>query len=167
MSDPQLHSIHLGESPRRDLFRQARNQLEGACGTQTLTGYPPPTPSDQVLGDGITVSVQPIGENAGPTYFFLKDGNDIHPLTVGVNSVGRLPDNNVVIKDEHVSRRHCAVVVHSNGSCEVHDIASKNGTLLNGKRISGPTRLKPGDYLLLCSRKLQFLVEAPAAVPAG
>ena len=56
-----------------------------------------------------------------------------------------MPDNDVVVADPSVSRRHCAVVVHTGQTCEIHDTASKNGTYLNGRRIDGPTRLAGGD----------------------
>jgi hypothetical protein len=157
MSEQHLQSVHLTDNPRRDLFRQARLQLEGACGLPTLLGAPP-TPSAEVALDAVTRTIAPMTPG-GPCHFHIKDGDQLHPLTVGVNTVGRLPDNNVIIKDEHVSRRHCAVVIHTNGQAEVHDIASKNGTLLNGKKISGPTRLRPGDQITLCTKKLLFVME--------
>jgi hypothetical protein len=158
MNDPHLHSLHLGDNPRREMFRQARVQLEGACGTQTLDGSPL-LPEADVQPEAETRCLPPMIAG-GPTCFFIKDGDQLLPLTVGVNSIGRLPDNNVVIRDEHVSRRHCAVVIHTSGQCEIHDVASKNGTLVNGKKIVGPTRLKPGDSLLLCTKRLQFVLEA-------
>ena len=88
------------------------------------------------------------------------------PVKIGMNSVGRLPDNDVVIDDPTVSRRHCAVVVHSDLSIELHDVASKNGTLLNGRKINGPTRLKDGDEITLCERRLQFLVVVDQKSPS-
>jgi len=92
---------------------------------------------------------------------YLKDGSNVYPLHLGMNSVGRLPDNDVVVRDECVSRRHCAVVIHSDLRCELHDVASKNGTILNGKKIPGPTRLQSGDQVTLCNRRLTFhIVEA-------
>lgn len=160
MSEAHLQSIHLTDNPRRELFRQARIQLEGACGLPTLLGVVPP-PGAEIALDSVTRTIAPMTPG-GPCHFMLKDGEQLHPLTVGVNTVGRLPDNNVSIRDEHVSRRHCAVVVHTNGQCEVHDIASKNGTLLNGKKIAGPTRLRVGDQLTLCTRKLTFVAEPTA-----
>ena len=77
---------------------------------------------------------------------------------VGLNSVGRLPDNDVVIDDATVSRRHCAIVVHSDMSIEIHDVASKNGTLVNGTKLAGPTRLRDGDEIGLSERRLTFLL---------
>ena len=86
----------------------------------------------------------------------LADGRS-QTLHIGVNPVGRLPDNSVVISDAHVSRRHCAIVVHASKKCEVHDMASKNGTFVNGAKISGPTLLKPGDEIGLGEYRLTFL----------
>ncbi len=62
----------------------------------------------------------------------------------------------MVVNDSYVSRRHCAVLIHAGKGCELHDTASKNGTYLNGNKISGPTRLKPGDEIRMCGKQLVF-----------
>jgi len=98
--------------------------------------------------------------------FYLKDGANVYPLHLGLNSVGRLPDNDVVIRDECVSRRHCAVVIHHDMRVELHDVASKNGTLLNGKKIPGPTRIQSGDQIILCGRRLTFHITETPPVPS-
>ena len=49
---------------------------------------------------------------------------------VDVLSVGRLPDNDVVIDHTSVSKRH-AEVRWDNGRCVVVDLNSTNGTLVN------------------------------------
>ncbi len=163
MSDPQLNSIHLGDLPRRDAYRQARLQLEGACGGRTLAGALPPHDVDQT---GMTRDA-PLLMAGGAAHLWLKDGEHFYPLLVGVNTIGRLPDNGVVIKDEHVSRRHCALVIHTNGNVEVHDFASKNGTILNGKKITGPTRIRPGDSLVLCNHPLHLVAEDNPKIVTG
>ena len=155
MSDPRFLSVHLEGLPRRDAFRAARERLRDGCGMLTLAGdlaFLDELPSPRDLDGQTATLVVPSG------MFWVQDGESLHPLTAGVNSVGRLPDNSVVIRDECVSRRHCAIVIHRNGSCEIHDVASKNGTLVNGHKISGPTRLKPGDRITLCNRQLVFLI---------
>ncbi len=166
MSDPRFQSLHLEGQPRRDLFRAAREQLRAGVGTNTLAGDLGLLASDQPAGDGPTIAIQPGGgvPAAGPLACFLRDGPDVHCLHVGVNSVGRLTDNDVVIRDDHVSRRHCAIVVHSDFRCDLHDVASKNGTWLNGRKIAGPTRLHPGDQIILCGRRLTFVMSEPGAV---
>ncbi len=152
MPDPQFHSLHLDGLPRQIEFRAARQRMELGCGQLTLGGDLGWLEDDD-SGEGET---RP-GPNLNRT-FWVQDGERLYTLSVGVNSVGRLPDNSVVLRDECVSRRHCAIVVHRDGSCELHDIASKNGTVLNGARIHGPTKLRPGDKIALCAKQLVFLV---------
>jgi FHA domain-containing protein len=164
MSDPRLHSLHLEGQPRRDLFRAARQAIQSACGSQTMAGDLRML-DDEARLDASTLAVPPggiLGGVAGRFTFYLKDGSNVYPLHLGLNSVGRLPDNDVVVRDECVSRRHCAVVIHHDMRVELHDVASKNGTLLNGKKIPGPTKMQSGDQITLCGRRLTFhIVEVP------
>ena len=152
MSDPRFQSVHLeGHQTRREQFRIARRALEEQCGDHTLAGDLGMLAADDP-GDGPTLAT-PLGLSHA---YWLTDGSQTHQLSVGVNSVGRLPDNQVVIRDEHISRRHFAIVIHSDGRCEIHDIASKNGTVLNGSKINGPTKLAPGDEITVCTRRMKF-----------
>jgi len=152
VADPHFHSLHLDGSPRQAEFRAARQKMELGCSQLTLGG------DLGWLSDGDSDSRETrLGPNPART-FWVQDGERLYTLSVGVNSVGRLPDNSVVLRDECVSRRHCAIVVHRDGSCELHDIASKNGTVLNGSRIHGPTKLRPGDKIALCAKQLVFLI---------
>ena len=168
MSDPRLHSLHLEGQPRRDQFRAARQAIQAACGSQTLAGDLKLLDEEERL-NAPTVAAPPGGvpgsSVAGRFTFYLKDGTNVYPLHLGLNSVGRLPDNDVVVRDECVSRRHCAVVIHHDLRCELHDVASKNGTLLNGKKIPGPTKLQSGDQITLCGRRLTFHITELAADP--
>ena len=155
MADPQFQSLHLEGLPRQIEFRAARQKMELGCGQLTLGGD-----LGWITDDGSTGGETRLGPNLART-FWVQDGELLHTLSVGVNSVGRLPDNSVVLRDECVSRRHCAIVVHRDGTCELHDIASKNGTILNGARIQGPMKLRPGDKIALCAKQLVFLVRDP------
>ncbi len=160
MIDPRLQSMHLESAPRRDDFRRARQRVQGALGSHTLAG-------DLRLlqqGDGRDITSVPGSSPSAPANgvcWLLDHGQQI-PLKVGLNSIGRLPDNDVVIDDATVSRRHCAIVVHSDLSVELHDIASKNGTTINGHKMGGPTRLKDGDEITLCERRLVFVMKSGA-----
>ena len=125
--------------------------MELGCGQLTLGGD-----LAWIIADDSAGEMRPDPTSAKT--FWVQDGEKVYTLAVGVNSVGRLLDNSVVLRDECVSRRHCAIVVHRDGSCELHDIASKNGTVLNGARIHGPTKLRPGDRIALCAKQLIFLI---------
>jgi hypothetical protein len=161
MPDHRFHSLHLEGQPRLGAFRAARAAVERACGSQTLAGEPLVDDNDLRADTILADHAPPVNPLAHQFAAYLKDGTNVYPLHIGMNSVGRLPDNDVIIRDECVSRRHCAIVVHSNFACELHDVASKNGTLLNGKKIPAPARLQAGDQITLCNRRLTFhIVEA-------
>lgn len=157
MTDPRFNSIHLETQPRREDYRRARERLFAMCGMRTLA-IDHEVHAEEGVGHPHTVIDNLDRDQAPPpgVTFWLVDKDGLYPLKPGLNSIGRMPDNDVVIADGSVSRRHCAVVVHVSRGCEVHDTASKNGTFLNGKRISGPTKLKNGDEIRMCDRSLTF-----------
>jgi hypothetical protein len=159
MVDPRLNSIHLADARRLD-YRHAREVLLQSRGYQTLCAVA--ELPDAVQGQ--TYVEAPDREPAGATYW-LADSKRIYPLKVGINTVGRSADNDVVVQDGCVSRRHCAILVHITSGCELHDTASKNGTLLNGTRISGPTKLRPGDEIRMCDQ--QYIFQARSDAPLG
>ena len=162
MADAEhLRSVHL-DLPRRQDFRRAREILLNACGPNTRA-VRPDDPRETPDNDGRTM-IQHMEDRAPPDLEqWLMDKDSIYPLKPGVNTIGRLPDNDVVINGPYVSRRHCAILVHSANACELHDIASKNGTYLNGRPLGGPTRLATGDEIRMCDRNLVFVSRhAPA-----
>lgn len=69
-----------------------------------------------------------------------------HALHEGDNLVGRDLLAEVRIDEHTVSRRHALIRV-SDGSATLEDLASKNGTAVNGVQASTTTRIGPGDIL--------------------
>ncbi|HEY2321574.1 MAG TPA: FHA domain-containing protein [Thermoanaerobaculia bacterium] len=49
-------------------------------------------------------------------------------------TVGRDPGNDIILRDPKVSRHH-AEIVFERGFFVLHDLASANGTFVNGKRV--------------------------------
>ena len=157
MADPRLNSVHL-ELPRRQEYRRARELLLRARGTHTICGSR--EEGSQLFGH--TVIQRHDGSTSAPMACWLVDGEFLYPLKIGINTVGRSGDNDVVVEDAYASRRHCAILVHSNKSYELYDTASKNGTYLNGVRLAGPTRLRPGDEIQICEQKYVFQARSDA-----
>ncbi len=158
MSDPRFNSVHL-PAPRRQDYRRAREELFQSCGNRTLLADNHKAPS----------SSHTIQQNCGAVPapvdadYWLMDKEYVYPLKIGLNTLGRSPDNDVVVPDEFISRRHCAIVVHlHNGICEIHDTASKNGTFLNGSKLATPTSLQPGDEIRVCERRFVFVTRDAA-----
>ncbi|HEX5271284.1 MAG TPA: FHA domain-containing protein [Gemmataceae bacterium] len=152
MADPRLNSVHL-DPPRRADYRRARDELLRARGSQTLAVEADP---DERGGNPHTLIQSPDQAPPGLDYW-LVDNEYIYPLKTGINTVGRSPDNDVVVQDSYISRRHCAILVHAGTGCELHDTASKNGTYVNGQRIGGPTHLRSGDEIRICDQRLVFV----------
>ncbi len=168
MVDPRLNSVHL-EAPRRQEFRRAREALLDARGWQTVMAEKAPSAPSDGPHTLVQAPAKPGAVPAG-VKFWLVDREYVYPLKVGLNTVGRSPDNDVVLQDAYVSRRHCAILVHANFRVELHDVASKNGTFINGRKLEGPTQLHSGDEIRMCDRQLVFLCktsepEPPADMP--
>jgi pSer/pThr/pTyr-binding forkhead associated (FHA) protein len=62
--------------------------------------------------------------------------------------VGTAPDADIVIDQPTVSRRHCSFQWRD-GTWELTDLGSTNGTFVNGQRISSPQTLNPNDSVTL------------------
>jgi phosphoserine phosphatase RsbU/P len=85
------------------------------------------------------------------------DGQHDVLLDRQITTIGRLPDQDVVLRDQSVSRQH-ATIVRENNSYSLVDRNSSHGTFLNGIRVQRAP-LNPGDVLQLGSLEgpeLQF-----------
>jgi NADH:ubiquinone reductase (H+-translocating) len=78
-----------------------------------------------------------------------------HPLTDGKLIVGSHLENALRIDDPDVSRRHTQLVIR-NGRVTVSDLNSRSGTFVNGRRLSGPAPLRPGDELRVGTRRFRL-----------
>jgi pSer/pThr/pTyr-binding forkhead associated (FHA) protein len=71
-------------------------------------------------------------------------------------TLGRSSSNDVAVKDEKVSRKHALIHTQEENEYWLVDFGSANGTSINGRRITQPTRLQDGDELELAETRLQF-----------
>ncbi len=69
--------------------------------------------------------------------------------------IGRLPDNDIVVDDDNVSRYH-AVVIDTGGSFVISDLRSTNGVLVDGRRIRGSATLAEGDHIRIGGHEFTF-----------
>jgi DNA-binding response OmpR family regulator len=66
------------------------------------------------------------------------------PLDKPITTIGRWQDNDVVVDDRWVSRYH-ARIRREGDHYVIEDLDSKNGTFVNGRRITEPAVLSDGD----------------------
>ncbi len=122
----------------------------------TLRGVPWPRPDEE----------PPRG-----AYLLVGDGR-VFPLRQGVVHIGRRSDNDLVLADPRVSRRHAQLRLRR-GYYMLFDLGSTGGTYVNGKPIT-QTVLYPGDQIRFAGmlvtygqRSTRPLTEAPQYAPDG
>ena len=76
----------------------------------------------------------------------------------GALRIGRHPYNGMSVPDLSVSRYHCWVKI-KDGTLVVEDLASSNGTYVNGTRVWTNRKLRAGDCVRL--GMTEFVYEKP------
>ncbi len=78
--------------------------------------------------------------------------------------IGRTPDCEIVVPSRQVSRRH-ARLLRTDSGFVIEDLGSKNGTHLNGHRITRPRLLQDGDVIQVALALELVYVGREATVP--
>ncbi|MGP4114806.1 FHA domain-containing protein [Streptomyces sp. 4N509B] len=138
------------------------------CGERRLD------PRSAVLGraplvDGAVLSFHrpaatPVPERV-PARLLVVSGPDaggVHLLRGGEVRIGRSVQADVPLDDPDVSRLHCAVSIHADGTVTVADLGSTNGTLLGGEPVTDrPVVVPPGAPLRLGESTVRVISEGP------
>jgi hypothetical protein len=77
------------------------------------------------------------------------------PLREGVNVLGRDGTADVLIDDSTVSRKHATIAIGPRAAT-LEDLASKNGTFVDGVRLEAPVELRDGDTFVLGDASVRF-----------
>jgi DNA-binding SARP family transcriptional activator len=85
---------------------------------------------------------------------FLELADRSFPLERTVTTIGRLPDQDLVLDDVGVSRRHAEIRRHG-GSYRLVDTGSANGTVVNGSRVAEYS-LVDGDVIRVGDVEMTF-----------
>lgn len=76
----------------------------------------------------------------------FRQPTSVRPLPTRTVRIGRAPDNDLVVDDLVVSRRHAELRVLADGRYEIVDLGSHNGTYLNGQPVARAP-VSPGDIV--------------------
>ncbi|MET7383309.1 FHA domain-containing protein [Streptomyces sp. NPDC005526] len=82
---------------------------------------------------------------AAPTALF-RQPTTVRPLPARTIRIGRAEDNDLVLDDLVVSRRHAELRARADGTYEIVDVGSHNGTFLNGQLVERAP-IGPGDVV--------------------
>lgn len=100
----------------------------------------------RLLGSGLACLVQIYGKNIGRKYTL-----DRVQLTIG-----RGPDNAIMVEMDNVSRAHCKIYGGSGGHY-VEDMGSTNGTFVNDEELMERRRLANGDFIKIGGVIFKFI----------
>jgi len=110
-----------------------KKQAAELDGPPPASGLPNITPHPGAL-------VSLIRENEKPCYLYAHAGSKTW--------MGRSSKCHVQIKETKISRLHC-VIISAGNNWYLADLDSRNGTYVNGQRITEPVRLSHGDSICL------------------
>ena len=92
-------------------------------------------------------------------YLILRDAlkwRNVFRLAPGqVTTIGRAPTNRVVVPDDICSRHHCEIY-QADGGWLLRDLGSRNGTLIEGCRVTDDWPLSDGDQIEIGECSLVF-----------
>ena len=86
------------------------------------------------------------------------------PLEPGELTLGRVDGPGYLGDDSMISRVHVRLTVGADGTTTAMDPGSKNGTLLNGKRLIDAVRLRDGDELTVGRVVVRLVDDSPPPV---
>jgi SARP family transcriptional regulator, regulator of embCAB operon len=89
----------------------------------------------------------------------LRDaGGRQYPLQAAATRIGRLPDNDIVLDDDDVSRHH-AVIIDTGGSFVITDLRSANGVQVQYQQLRPSATLADGDHVSICGHEFTFEIQ--------
>lgn len=139
-TDGHVYEAELGECPHPS--------HHGAAGAER--GYAPPPPmayQPTPQGRPAPAAAPPPPSKAKANAWLIAEDGRSYQLNVGSTSVGKSTRNDIALSgDGTVSREH-AKIVEQDGRFRIHDLASKNGTRVNGRVVRQPVLLEPDDKI--------------------
>lgn len=142
-----------------DLRRALGDSAEKPRFVRTIFGF-----GYRFVGEVTEAAVAAPVERMRQRCWLILPGREV-PLLEGANIIGRAADAAIQIDSPGLSRHHARIVV-SGTQAIVEDLGSKNGTHLNGRRITGPSPLVNGDEILFGALQATFRVAGHASPTA-
>lgn len=119
-----------------------------------IAAEPQPQPADATGGDSVQparrATKPPRGRRGTPARLVVLEPRQRRGATFVISrqvGIGREADNVIVITDDEYISGHHARVYTADGSVIVDDLGSRNGTYLNGARLTQPHTVHTGDRI--------------------
>ncbi|MGW7357042.1 FHA domain-containing protein [Streptomyces sp. NPDC054802] len=105
-----------------------------------------PSPAEPSPAEPPPAADRPSGVSLPSATGTFRRPTSVRPLPARTVRIGRSPDNELVVDDLVVSRRHAELRSLADGTYEIVDLGSHNGTYLNGLPV-GRAPVGPGDIV--------------------
>jgi ABC-type multidrug transport system ATPase subunit/pSer/pThr/pTyr-binding forkhead associated (FHA) protein len=162
LTHPKVSRQHLVLEPGAAGWTATDRSRNGTfLGAERISRLTLTTPTTMRLGgveDGVQLELVPrqAGGQLAPEARLAGQGRltGRHQVRAPSIAVGRLPDNDVVLDDLLVSRRHARLDLTASGY-RLTDLGTGNGTYVNGRRVT-EAMLEPGDVIGIGHSLLQL-----------
>jgi len=112
----------------------------------------------------VAASVLPFSTTVGslsdmdraPPEIFAVQKSGTNPYSARI-SLGRARNCDIVLRDASTSKLHAHFVFDDKGQVQLVDQGSRNGTTVNGRRVSAPVFLASSDKIVFGSVVAEFL----------
>ncbi|WP_217551990.1 FHA domain-containing protein [Streptomyces sp. GbtcB6] len=111
-------------------------EWEVGPGTVIRFGSPADGPSAVLSGRPAPAADRPSSVSMPARTGTFRQPSSVMRLPTRTVRIGRATDNDIVVDDLIVSRHHAELRVHPDGSHEIVDLDSHNGTYLNGRAVT-------------------------------
>jgi pSer/pThr/pTyr-binding forkhead associated (FHA) protein/Zn-finger nucleic acid-binding protein len=167
MHPTEIHGVELDRCPKHGIWFD-KPELEEALRRVADPALPPPL-ADAVADVVIEPARRTVAPRTAPKQVTLRfkiesPGGPMREIDVTskVIKLGSLPTANVSLTDPRVSRMHAIIEVDGPDDVVLIDLASREGTSVNGKRIN-KARLHSGDQILMGATLVTVEIGQPAA----
>ncbi len=99
----------------------------------------------------------------------VEQQGQVYELCHPVVSIGRYRDNDIVLTDRLVARRHARLIWQEDGSYRIDDLGAFTGIMLNGRRLNQHEThpLQDGDRLHIGQTVLVYRQQEDGDLPQG
>ncbi|MFF4899643.1 FHA domain-containing protein [Streptomyces sp. NPDC001068] len=125
------------EQSTNGTYADGRRIREGEVGPGTVIrfGSPADGPTAVLVGRAPPAPDRPSAVSMPSHTGTFRQPSSVRRLQARTVRIGRAADNDVVVDDLIVSRHHAELRAHPDGSYEIVDLDSHNGTYLNGRAV--------------------------------
>lgn len=155
------NSVGGGYAP--EVYDAGQAGYAGYPDTMPVDDYPPAPapiapPADYQHAQPQVVHAPPKPRKPKTQAWLVDDySGQTYQLARGTTSIGRTADNDVCFSDSKVSKHH-AKIIEEGGHFRLVDLASTNGTYVNGKMVRQPVMIYPDDTIRFGDRfKVRFV----------